>query len=81
MFREPLHLYLFISICFSLIHSNPSFSQTDSLYKYLEIAANDNPVVQQKFFEYKASLQKIPQAGSLSDPELSMEYSLVLWNL
>lgn len=72
MFREPLHLYLFISICFSLIHSNPSFSQTDSLYKYLEIAANDNPVVQQKFFEYKASLQKIPQAGSLSDPELSM---------
>jgi outer membrane protein TolC len=59
-----MHFYLFLPIS--------AFSQTDSLYKYLEIAAKNNPTVLQKFSEYKAALQKIPQAGSLSDPELSV---------
>lgn len=51
-----------------------SYSQEypDSLLKYLEIAARNNPLVLQKFNEYKAALQKIPQAGSLPDPELSV---------
>lgn len=44
----------------------------DSLLKYLEIAAKNNPTVLQKFTEYQAALQKIPQVGSLSDPELSL---------
>ncbi|MCX6334482.1 MAG: TolC family protein [Bacteroidia bacterium] len=44
----------------------------DSLLRYLEIAAKNNPTVQQKFIEYKAALQKVPQVGSLSDPELSL---------
>ena len=38
---------------------------------YLEIAAKNNPAVLQKFSEYQAALQKIPQVGSLPDPELS----------
>ena len=44
----------------------------DSLYHYLMIASKNNPVVLQKFFEYEAAWQKIPQVGSLPDPELSM---------
>jgi outer membrane protein TolC len=44
----------------------------DSLIKYLEIAAKNNPTVLQKFSEYQAALKKIPQVGSLSDPELSI---------
>ena len=44
----------------------------DSLLQYLEIAARNNATLQQKFAEYKAALQKVPQAGSLSDPELSL---------
>ncbi len=44
----------------------------DSLFQYLETAAKNNPTVRQKFNEYQASLQKIPQVGSLSDPELSL---------
>lgn len=44
----------------------------DSLLHYLEIAAKNNPSVQQKFTEYQAALQKVPQVGSLSDPELSL---------
>jgi len=43
----------------------------DSLATYLEIAAKNNPGVQQKLLEYQAALQKVPQVGSLPDPELS----------
>jgi outer membrane protein TolC len=50
--------------------------QSDSLRMYLEIAARNNPTVQQKFTQYKASLQKVPQAASLSDPELNMGFLL-----
>lgn len=46
--------------------------QTDSLAHYLEIAAKNNPLVMQKYNEYQASLQKVPQVGSLPDPELSL---------
>jgi len=43
----------------------------DSLAAYLEIAAMKNPGVQKALYEYQAALQKVPQAGSLPDPELS----------
>jgi outer membrane protein TolC len=43
----------------------------DSLAAYLEIAARKNPGVQKALYEYQAALQKVPQAGSLPDPELS----------
>jgi len=48
-----------------------SYSQ-DSLMVYLELAAKNNPTVQQKFTEYQAALQKVPQVGSLPDPELNL---------
>jgi outer membrane protein TolC len=44
----------------------------DSLLNYLEIAAKNNPSVMQKYNEYQAALQKVPQVGSLPDPELSV---------
>jgi outer membrane protein TolC len=47
-----------------------AYSQ-DSLTVYLELAAKNNPTVLQKLAEYEASLQKVPQVGSLPDPELS----------
>jgi outer membrane protein TolC len=70
--RKPFLLFLFISIYINLFLSISIFSQSDSLYYYLEIAAKNNPTVQQKFIEYQAALQKVPQVGSLSDPELSL---------
>lgn len=50
------------------------FSQekTDSLFNYLEIAAKNNPTVLQRYAEYEAALQKVPQVGSLPDPEASL---------
>ena len=46
--------------------------QSDSLMNYLEIAAKNNPTVLQRYAEYEAALQKVPQVGSLPDPELSL---------
>jgi outer membrane protein TolC len=55
-----------------LVIINLSAYSQDSLLHYLDMAAKNNPVVLQKYYEYQAALQKIPQAGSLPDPELSM---------
>jgi outer membrane protein TolC len=40
--------------------------------QYLEMAAKNNPSVLQKFNEYQAALQKVPQVGGLPDPELNV---------
>jgi len=62
-------LITFIALGSWIVGSSQQYP--DSLLRYLEIAAKNNPVVLQKFSEYQASLQKIPQVGSLPDPELS----------
>jgi outer membrane protein TolC len=49
-----------------------SQAQPDSLYQYMVIAAKNNPAVLQKFYEYQAALQKVPQAGGLQDPEFNL---------
>src|ERR1035437_10843336 len=54
-----------------LVISLSSYSQ-DSLIYYVGSAAKNNPTVLQKFAEYQASLQKVPQVGSLPDPDISL---------
>ncbi len=51
-----------------------SYSQQspDSLSFYLRLAAENNPIVLQRFIEYEAALKKIPQAGTLPDPQLDI---------
>ena len=44
----------------------------DSLNYYLEIAAKNNPTVMQRYNEYQAALQKVPQVSSLPDPQLEL---------
>ena len=63
---------LLILIVFCVCTFTYSQQKVDSLMQYLEIAAKNNPTVLQKFNEYQAALQKVPQVGSLPDPELSM---------
>jgi len=58
-------------VTYILVFSISSYSQ-DSLMFYLEIAAKSNPAILQKFAEYEAALQKVPQAGGLPDPELNV---------
>jgi outer membrane protein TolC len=68
--KKYFHLFLLFSV--NILFTSPVFSQSDSLLKYMEIAAGSNPLVLQRFAQYKASLQKIPQASSLSDPQLDI---------
>lgn len=44
----------------------------DSLMHYLDVAVRNNPTVLQRYYEYQAALQKIPQVGTLPDPTLEM---------
>jgi outer membrane protein TolC len=67
--RYKFLLIPFIALISSIVASSQQYP--DSLLRYLEIAAKNNPGVLQKFSEYQAALQKIPQVGSLPDPELS----------
>ena len=62
-------LITFIALSSCIVVSSQQYP--DSLLRYLEIAAKNNPTVLQRLSEYQASLQKIPQVGSLPDPELS----------
>ncbi|MFA5046051.1 MAG: TolC family protein [Paludibacter sp.] len=56
-----------------LIFSAGAFSQqSDSLTNYLKIAIKNNPTVLQRYNEYQAALQKVPQVASLPDPQLEL---------
>ena len=63
-----------ISIFISL--SGSLFAQ-DILNHYLETAAKNNPALRSKFNEYNASLEKVPQVGTLPDPTLTFGYFIM----
>ena len=48
-----------------------------SLDKYLLEAAENNPNLKSKFFQYQAALERVPQVGSLPDPQLSFGFFLM----
>jgi outer membrane protein TolC len=66
--KKMKKLILYIGL---LAFSLSSYSQ-DSLMFYLEVAAKNNPTVMQRYNEYQASLQKVPQVGSLPDPQVQL---------
>lgn len=62
-----------ILIFLALVLSVGAFSQqSDSLMNYLKIAVQNNPTVMQRYNEYQAALEKVPQVGSLPDPQLEL---------
>ncbi len=66
------NLIFFVSIYFNLFQSISANAQQDSLSVYLGIAVKNNPTVLQRYAEYEAALQKVPQVGSLPDPDVSL---------
>lgn len=79
-YKYPLVIAINILLCPAVIpvsarqSASPTEGQqpVDSLPVYLEQAARNNPQVNADFMLYKASLEKIPQAGAFSDPELEI---------
>jgi outer membrane protein TolC len=64
-------------VLLGLMGPNPVMSQTpDSLDHYLEVAAKNNPGLNADFLAYKASLEKVPQAGAWPDPKLDIGFFL-----
>ncbi len=49
-------------------------SAQDILSSYLETAAINNPGLKARFSEYMASLEVVPQVGTLPDPQLAFGY-------
>lgn len=44
---------------------------SQSLDDYLIIAAENNPNLKSKYFQYQSALERVPQVGALPDPEVS----------
>jgi outer membrane protein TolC len=61
--------FIITNILFLLLIAGNAMGQT--LEEYLMVAAENNPNLKAKFFEYQAALERVPQVGALPDPQLS----------
>lgn len=62
-------------VALSLICLNGYTQQPENeLNGYLELASANNPALKASFDQYLAALEKIPQAGSLPDPQATFGY-------
>ncbi len=66
---KTISLWIFLGVWMSA-----GAQQTDSLAGYLKEAASNNPGLKAKYSLYQAALEKIPQAGSLPDPEMQFSF-------
>lgn len=62
-----LMISLFLFIFFPMIGK----TQDNILDNYLYVAAKNNPGLESKFSEYQAALEKVPQVGTLPDPQVT----------
>jgi outer membrane protein TolC len=58
-----------------LVYSSNAYGQT--LNEYLIIAAENNPNLKSKYFQYQAALERVPQVGSLPDPQLGFSFFIM----
>jgi len=72
-YNSTLHsiIHTFIHSFVYILVLTTAASNAQTLDDYLKIAAENNPGLKSKFFSYQASLEKVPQVGSLPDPLLS----------
>lgn len=63
----------FVVLVIALFFGNFLTAQ-DKLEIYLETAALNNPGLKARFNEYLAALEKVPQVGTLPDPQLAFGY-------
>lgn len=51
--------------------------ESDTLNRYLQVAAENNPQVKARFNEYYAALERVPQVGALPDPQAMFGYYIM----
>jgi outer membrane protein TolC len=64
---------ILITISLIINFSQISYTQTP-IDEYLIIAAKSNPLLKAKFNQYLAAMEKVPQVGTLPDPQLTFGY-------
>jgi outer membrane protein TolC len=64
-----------VGLTLFLLFSSTVLAQ-DSLSVYLELAGKNNPGVKAAFSQYLAALEKVPQVGSLPDPQGAIDFFL-----
>ena len=74
--RHNIKQLLIAVVVSALSMMSLSAQETDSLDRYMETAARNNPELNAVFLNYKASLEKVPQAGTWSDPQLDIGFFL-----
>jgi outer membrane protein TolC len=74
--KHNIKLFLIAVLVTGCSLESISAQEKDSLDHYLEVAGRNNPGLNASFLAYKASLEKVPQAGALPDPELNIGFFL-----
>lgn len=64
-----------IYILLIIVYSSNAYGQT--LNDYLMIAAENNPNLKSKYFQYQAALERVPQVGALPDPQLGFSFFIM----
>lgn len=72
--RNIKTIYIATLLVMLVSASNMATAQNDSLAHYLKVAAENNPGLKADFLAYKASLERVPQAGALEDLQLDMGF-------
>lgn len=73
--------YILMILIMTFLSVKAKGQETDSLEHYLEVAARNNPGLNADFLTYKASLEKVSQAGAWPDPQLDMGIFLKPMNI
>lgn len=63
-----------IALTITLLFFISYAGSAQTLEEYFQIAAENNPGLKAKYKAFEAALQKVPQANSLADPNLSFGY-------
>lgn len=63
-----------ITLSFLLLLGSSFSAASQSLEDYFLVGAENNPGLQAKYKAFEAAMEKIPQVGSLQDPNLSFGY-------
>ena len=69
-------IYILATVLFLGFVNTQAQEETDALEGYLKIAAQNNPALKASFNEYLAALERVPQVGSLPDPEGTLGFFL-----
>lgn len=71
-----IYKYIALTVIVVFLNQHVIEAQADSLLHYLEVAANNNPGVKASLINYQASRQRVPQVGSIPDPQLDVSFFL-----